>query len=123
MLMKRRAAAVALTKKLFAAETAIDEAISRVAELNAEMPVARTAAGLSAIVGQAALAAASTSMTNLVAARGDMVDAHNQLAVVRDQIGLKELGMGSGDMKPPVHQATTKENPLSVVEDEEDAAA
>jgi uncharacterized protein YqeY len=101
MLKQRREAAECLAKRLFATEQAIDEAICKMADLAGYMPVARTNANLSAVVGQEAINEAAETLSALVGARGRLVATHNRLAETRDQIGLQAMAMGSGDMKPP----------------------
>ena len=116
MLKQRQNAAENLAKRLFAAEQAIDEAISKMADLTGYMPIARTNANLSAVVGQDALSAAAESLSALVGARGQLVATHNRLAETRDQIGLQAMAMGSGDMKPPVHARVLDENIVKMVD-------
>lgn len=110
MLKQRRNAAENLAKRLFAAEQALDEAIGKMAELVGYMPIARTNANLSAIVGQNALSEAAETLSAMVATRGRLVATHNRLAETRDQIGLQAMAMGSTDMKPPVLAREKDEN-------------
>ena len=100
MLKQRRDAAENVAKRLFAAEQAIDDAIYKVSDLAGYMPIARTNAKLSAVVGQDAIVQAAETLSALVAARGHLVATHNRLAEVRDQIGLREMAMGSTGAKP-----------------------
>ena len=72
------------------------------ADLAGYMPIARTNANLSAVVGQDAISQAAETLSALVGARGELVATHNRLAQTRDQIGLRAMAMGSDDMKPPV---------------------
>jgi len=102
MLKQRRNAAENLTRRLFATEQAVDEAIHRMADLAGYMPIARANANLSAVVGQDAISQAAETLSALVGARGHLVATHNRLAETRDQIGLQAMAMGSDDMKPPV---------------------
>lgn len=101
MLKQRRNAAENLTRRLFATEQAVDEAICRMADLAGYMPIARVNAHLSAVVGQDAIAQAAETLSALVGARARLVATHNRLAETRDQIGLQAMAMGSDDMKPP----------------------
>ena len=103
MLKQRRDAAQQLTDRLFDTESAIDEAIQKMADLAGYMPVARKNANLSAIVGQDAMMQAGQTLTALIQARSQIVATHNSLAVARDQIGLREMGMGGDQQKPPAH--------------------
>lgn len=116
MLKQRRDAAENLAKRLFAAEQAIDDAICKVSDLAGYMPIARTNAKLSAVVGQDAIDQAAATLTALVAARGHLVATHNRLAETRDQIGLQAMAMGSGDMKPPEYGQTKDENIVNMVD-------
>lgn len=102
MLKQRHNEAKKLTQKLFETEQAVDEAISKMADLAGYMPVARVNANLSAVVGQDALAQAADTLSALVRARGLLVATHYRLAETRDQIGLRAMAMGTGDMKPPM---------------------
>jgi len=63
MLKQRKEAARQLANRLFETEAAIDDAISKMAELTGYMPKARNAANLSAVVGQDAIAQASQTLT------------------------------------------------------------
>lgn len=94
MLNERRKAANEVAAKLFELETAIDQAMICAAELAAAMPRARMDARLSAVIGQEAVSLVSDSLTSLCAARGKAVDAHNVLADVHQQIGLRTYATG-----------------------------
>lgn len=102
MLKQRRNAAENLATRLFATEQAIDEAICKMAELTGYMPVARTHANLSAVVGQDAIKQAAETLSALVGARGQLVATHHRLAETRDKIGLQTTAVGSDGTKPPV---------------------
>lgn len=99
---QRQDAAEHLAERLFAAEQALDEAICKMGDLIGYMPIARTTARLSAVVGQGAISEAAEAMSAMVGARAHLVATHSRLADVRDQIGLREVALGSGDMKPPL---------------------
>ena len=116
MLKQRQQAAENLAKRLFAAEQAVDEAISKMADLTGYMPIARINAHLSAVVGQDALSAAAESLSALIWARRHLVETHNRLAETRDQIGLQAMAMGSGDMKPPALASEQDENVVNMVD-------
>lgn len=94
MLIERRKAATDVATKLFELEAAIDQAMMCAGQLAAAMPQARMDAKLSAVVGQEALSLVSDSLNALCAARGKTVAAHNVLAEVHQQIGLKVFAMG-----------------------------
>ena len=110
MLKQRRIAAENLARRLIATERAVDEAISKMADLAGYMPIARSNAHLSAVVGQDAISHAAKSLSALVGARGQLVATHNHLAEARDQIGLRAMAMGSDDMKPPALGNSEQEN-------------
>ncbi|MDM8012232.1 MAG: hypothetical protein QUV08_14855 [Parasphingorhabdus sp.] len=109
MLRQRKAAVQEVQSRLFDAERAIDDAISKVAELTRFMPVARQNAKLSAVFGQEAIGHAGKSITSLIDARAEITAAHNRLAETRDQMGLREMAMGSTGDKPPVVSPTSAE--------------
>lgn len=96
----RQAVAQHLADRLFAAESAIDEALTRAAELNAAMPQARAEARLPAMIGQNALTRAAEAYATLVEARRLIIEAHAALDEARAQIGLKEVN--AGDLTPKV---------------------
>jgi len=102
MRKQRQEAAEQVARRLFAAEQALDEAICKMGDLIGYMPIARTTANLSAVVGHGAISEAAATLSALVDARAHLVATHNGLADVRDQIGLQEVALGSGDMKPPI---------------------
>lgn len=116
MLKQRRDAAENVAKRLFAAEQAIDDAIYKVSDLVGYMPIARTNAKLSAVVGQDAIVQAAETLSALVAARGHLVTTHNHLAETRDLIGLQAMAMGSGDMKPSEFGQMKIENIVNMVD-------
>lgn len=116
MLKQRRNAAENLTRRLFATEQAVDEAICKMAELAGYMPVARVNANLSAVVGQDAILQAAETLTALVSARGRLVATHNRLAETRDQIGLQAMAMGSDDMKPLVQANKNQDKIVKMID-------
>jgi len=87
--------------RLFAAEHAIDVALTRAAELNAAMPQARAEAHLPAMVGQSALDRAAAAFTSLVEARRQIVETHDQLDQARADMGLSEVDTGDTEPKVP----------------------
>jgi hypothetical protein len=100
MLKQRRQAAEQVAERLFAAEQAIDAAITCAAELTAIMPSARAGANLSAIVGQDAMESAAETFAALIRARHQIVTTHQQLDETKTQIGLREMAVGGGMEKP-----------------------
>lgn len=102
----RQAIAQNVADRLFAAESAIDIALTRAAELTAAMPQARADARLPAMIGQSALEGAAEAFTALVEARRRMVQTHASLDEARLQIGLREVA--SGDSVPKVPNPLTE---------------
>ncbi|AMO72530.1 hypothetical protein AZE99_12325 [Sphingorhabdus sp. M41] len=116
MLKQRRDAAENVANRLFAAEQAVDEAICKMADLVKYLPIARTNANLSAVVGQDAISEAAETLSAIVGARGHLVATHNHLAKTRDQIGLQAMAMGSTDMKPPAMATEKDENVVKLAD-------
>ena len=102
MLKERRMAAEQVAGALFEAETAIDAAISKAAQLTAVMPLLRKSAGASALIGQDAVERASQAIMALAEARRAIVETHKELSIVQTQIGLGAVKLeGDGGAKPP----------------------
>jgi hypothetical protein len=102
MLHERKKAAEQVARRLFAAEAAIDTAISRAADLAAVMPAVREDARLSALIGQDAIESAIEAISALSAARRGIVETHKNLSVVQAQIGLGAMAMGGLVQKPSI---------------------
>ncbi|WOF43579.1 hypothetical protein KNJ79_01020 [Sphingopyxis indica] len=100
MLNERVSAARKIASDLHQAEDAIDEAMIRIANLAATLPMARRDTNMSAIVGQEAMA----KIANALAATGEvrqlLTDAHLALTVTQKQVGLGARMFGAG-VKPP----------------------
>lgn len=116
MLKNRKEAAQQLANRLFETEGAIDDAITKMAELAGYMPIARNTANLSAVVGQDAIAQAAQTLAALVDARGQIVETHHKLANARDQIGLREMAVGGGNGKPMVQANEDRESVITLVD-------
>lgn len=97
--MKRRIVAHKVADQLFAAELAIDRALSETARLTSMLSDARVEAGLSATVGQAVMDRTCASIVALSNGRRELVEAHDALATVKNQIGLRTVSIG-GMVKP-----------------------
>lgn len=95
--MKRRVVAHQVAEQLFAAENAIDGALSAVATLTALLPNARIDANLSAVVGQGVIDRATQTIAALAEARRGIVEAHRELHDVQHQIGLGAVALGGVD--------------------------
>ena len=100
MLKNRREAATKVADSLFAAESAIDAALARAAELNSTLVTARTEANLSAVVGQDAFEGAAAAFAALARARADIVETHKRLSEAKIQVGLRTVAIGDLG-KPP----------------------
>ena len=88
MLKERRLAANKVAEQLFVAESAINAAVSAVAQLAAIMPMAAQEANLSACIGQEALINAMATCQQLVEARSRIIATHASLRAAQTQIGL-----------------------------------
>ena len=86
--------------QLFAAESAIDSALSQTAALAGLMPAIRTDARLSALIGQGALERAIEAITALGQARRSIVETHKQLSITQKQMGLGTVNFGGWVDKP-----------------------
>jgi hypothetical protein len=100
MLNQRLSAARAVAHELHQFEAAMDQAISLGSLLSSRMVTARMEANISAVVGQDALNGVIRSLSTIVAARGELVEAHHLLKSAADSIGLRTIAFGDG-LKPP----------------------
>ena len=97
--MKRKILGYQVADQLFAAEAAIDGALSAVAALTAMLPNARIEAGLSAVVGQGVFYRSCQTIAALTEARRGIVETHRELTDVQNSIGLRNVSFG-GEDKP-----------------------
>ena len=97
--MKRKILGHQVAGQLFAAEAAIDGALSAVAALAAMLPAARVEARLSAVVGQGVFDRSSQTIAALTEARRGIVATHRELSGVQNSIGLRAVSFG-GEDKP-----------------------
>jgi hypothetical protein len=104
MLKERRMAAEQIAAALWDAESAIDVAFSKTAAFSGAMPAFRRQAGASALIGQEAMERASQAMMSLADARRALVEAHKELTIAKQQVGLGAVTMDDpgGGQKPPV---------------------
>jgi hypothetical protein len=100
MRTKRIEVAKIVATRLFEAERAIDVAASRIAELNAAMPMARLDANMSAMIGQDAFESSTDALTFLAKARERMVCTHIRLKAATGDLGIAEVSFGDS-IKPP----------------------
>jgi hypothetical protein len=85
-----------IAHQLFAAEAAIDAAITEMATLSAMMPEARLRVKVAASLGHEALKHAGESLSSLIEARERAVCAHTALDQAKTDIGLRTYGIGAG---------------------------
>ena len=100
MLVKRRKAMEAVAPELFAMERAIDDAILQSVRLTASLITERRNAGLSAVVGHDAIERSGAALATLIAARREIVAAHEALGNLKRQVGLGAVMVGNGGDKP-----------------------
>ncbi|GAA0626369.1 hypothetical protein GCM10009422_23990 [Brevundimonas kwangchunensis] len=103
--MCRQTIGEALAARLYAAESAIDQALSHAAGLVAALPGARADAFLSAVAGQAVFDGAAASVQSLTDVRAHLVRTHTALAALARKLGLEPLAVGPIDKPgdtPPV---------------------
>lgn len=92
-----------VASKLIDVETRIDEAIAAASALLASLPGARLQAKMAASVGHDAMANTANALTNLMGARKDFVSVHEDLAELRDQLGLRVVAGGDLWKLPAPH--------------------
>lgn len=114
MLNDRLSASKIVAEKLFAMETAIDDALISAGELTAAVPVARRRARLSAVVAQDAIELTGQALASLHEARAKIIAAHHAFAAVQVELGLGTRMSGDG-WKPPLLADET--GPLHLVAD------
>ncbi|WP_162998049.1 MULTISPECIES: hypothetical protein [Brevundimonas] len=90
-------AAEAVAVKLFAAEAALDLALTEAAGLAAMLPQARSAAYIAATTGQAAFDGVAGCVSALTEARARLVATHRSLAALARMRGLDALAAGPLD--------------------------
>lgn len=103
--MTRLAVGEALAVRLYAAESAIDQALIETATLAAALPAARADAWLSAVSGQRAFAGTAATISALSDARAHIVETHNTLTALARKLGLETLAVGPLDKPgdgPPI---------------------
>ncbi|HRJ63244.1 hypothetical protein [Brevundimonas sp. UBA2416] len=103
--MTRLAVGEALAVRLYAAESAIDQALIETATLAAALPAARADAWLSAVAGQRAFAGTAATISALSDARAHIVETHNTLTALARKLGLETLAVGPLDKPgdgPPI---------------------
>lgn len=94
-----------LAGRLYAAETALDQALECIAHYAALLPQARAQAYVSATTGQKAFTGAAGAIAAVTEARGQLVESHNALAALARKLGLDILAVGPVDKPedtPPI---------------------
>ncbi|MFN4296029.1 MAG: hypothetical protein ACK4FB_04245 [Brevundimonas sp.] len=94
-----------LSRRLHAAEAALDHALIEVATLAAALPEARMRAGVSGATGQAAFEDLAACLSALTQARGRLGGGHRTLAALARRMGLETLAAGPMDKpedRPPM---------------------
>ena len=109
MLKERRAAVMTVTEALYAAEAAIDAALSRTACLTGAIPEVSKSARLCTEVGQGAMERVSQTIMALTEARRAIVETHKELTVAQHQIGMGAMMQDGGTGKPLGLSAETNE--------------
>lgn len=105
MLKQRQQAAMKVAASLWAAEDAIDAALTKAAEFSSTLVAARTEANVSAIVGQDAFEVSASAFAALARARADIVEAHRRLSETRIQVGLRNVAVGDEAPKQATGEA------------------
>ncbi len=103
--MTRLSVGEALAARLYAAESAIDQALIETATLAAALPAARADAWLSAVTGQRAFSGTAATLSALSDARAHIVQTHNTLTALARKLGLETLAAGPLDKPgdgPPI---------------------
>ena len=91
MLKERLAVANKLANEVHAAEAAIDNAIAKLGVLVTSLPDAQAGARLSAVVGDRAFAHLQSAVAGLFQGRSQVVALHNELASLKDRVGLRNM--------------------------------
>lgn len=103
--MNRLSIGETLAARLYAAETAIDQALIATATLAAALPAARAEAWLSAVTGQSAFTGTAGAISALSDARAHIVQTHKTLTALARKLGLESLAVGPVDKPgdgPPI---------------------
>lgn len=95
--MNRLTVGETLATRLYAAESAIDQALMETASLAAALPAARADAWLSAVAGQGAFAGTAGAISALSEARAHIIQTHKTLTALARKLGLEALAVGPVD--------------------------
>ena len=113
--MKRSQAVIEAAQHLLSAEHCLDDAYGATAMLADKLVRLRRQANLSAVVGQSAVDAVTSTLSALSAARGELVRAHGELADVKVRIGCRTVASGGEDKDDEIGYAIGEATPLSVI--------
>lgn len=108
MLKERLEIARKLAKEVHDAENAIDNAIVKLGVLASSMPEAQATAKLSAVASDGAFGHLQGAIAAMFSGRTSVVALHNELASIKDKVGLKHVVVGYGDagkLLPPAAHA------------------
>lgn len=113
--MNRDEVGQSLALRLYAAEAAIDAALTETARLAASLPEARAQAYLSAVTGQKVFEDTAQTVVALSEARGHIVRTHGRLSALARTLGLDDLAVGPVDKpedEPPIGGGITAHDSL-----------
>lgn len=97
MLKERLAIANRVAQEVHDAEAAIDMAIAKLGILVTSLPQAQAAAKLSSVAGDTSFNHLQGAIAGLFDGRANVVALHNELARVKDKVGLRNVVVGVGD--------------------------
>lgn len=123
MLKERLAVANKVASDLHAAEAAIDAAIQKIGILMTTLPEAQNTAKLSAVSGDAAYGHLGAAINGMIAGRTSIVALHNELANIKNFVGLRNVVVGTGDMGKMVPNRGSLAEADEIVAVEENVAA
>ena len=96
-----------LSRRIHAAEAAVDKALAEIAALAAALPEARVRASLSATTAQPAFDGLAASLSSLTQARSHLGQTHRTLAALARRLGLRTVATGPMDKpedRPPMEE-------------------
>jgi hypothetical protein len=109
----RTNAATKVAAHLIPAETAIDEAVAKVASLIGTMLTARLEANLPMSTGQSAIDAMTAAMTMMISARSKVIESHGELARAKVEIGLRTVSFGDMGCPPIIAEIESNVVPIA----------
>lgn len=106
MLRERLEIAQKLATEVHEAEAAIDHAIAKLGVLMVSLPEAQARAKLSSVASDDVFSHMSAAVTGLLGGRTSIVAVHNELATMKDKVGLRNVVVGIGDGAKLVPQSS-----------------